>query len=92
VKDDYEYDKHHRPTFPYEIQWEEFKSLQRVRFWMFIILDAIGIALLSVILWDTFSDGVSQDFLVGMLVGSSLCSLGVIMTRPPVQRWLTRKR
>jgi hypothetical protein len=88
--DEYEYDKHHRPTFPYEWQWEQFQGLQRVRFWMWAILGFLSIVMFGLLLWETFADGAGKDFFVGMTVGTLLSCLTFSVTRPRFMRWLTR--
>lgn len=90
--DEYEYDKNHRPTFPYESQWEQFQGLQRVRFWMWAILGFLSIVMFGLLLWESFADGVDKDFAVGMIVGTLLSCLTFSVTRPRVMRWIMRLR
>lgn len=89
--DEYEYDKYHRPTFPYEVQWEEFKSLQRVRFGMLAIMGLFTIGMFGLLLWQSFADGVGRDFLVGMVMGT-LVSVTAGVALPRAMRLVTRRR
>ena len=86
----YEYDKSLRPTFPYESQWEEFKRLQRVRFWMWAILGLMSIGMFGLLLWESFADGVGRDFFVGAIFGTSMSCLTFSVIHPRFVRWLMR--
>jgi hypothetical protein len=72
MHDAYEYNKNVRPTFPYESQWEEFKGLQRVRFWIWVILFLLSLTSFSLLLWRTFYNEVGNEFAVGFISGPIL--------------------
>jgi hypothetical protein len=88
--DEYDYDRHHRPTFPYEFQWEQFQGMQRVRFWMWMFVGILSILMFGLDIWQSFRDGVGRDFTVGVIFGFLVPCLTFSLTRPRVMRWLMR--
>lgn len=69
MHDAYEYNKNVRPTFPYESQWEQFKDLQRVRFWIWVIFFALSLTTFLMLLSRTFYNEVGTEFAVGFVFG-----------------------
>lgn len=80
MHDAYEYNKNVRPTFPYESQWEEFKNLQRVRFWIWVISFVLTLTTFLMLLSNTFHKEVGTEFAVGFVSGVVVFSvMGAIL-------------
>jgi L-asparagine transporter-like permease len=80
MHDAYEYNKNVRPTFPYESQWEEFKGLQRVRFWIWVISFVIVISTFLMLISRTLYNEVETEFAVGFVSGVVVFSvMGAIL-------------
>lgn len=93
MHDAYEYNKNVRPIFPYESQWEEFKNLQRVRFWIWVIFFALSLTSFSLLLWrSVFYKEVGTEFAVGFISGTILVGVMGTIIQLVVGRVVGRRR
>lgn len=77
----------HRPTFPSEWQWNQYRREHRCHRVIVVTLVAAAVVIFGWLLWETLVRGINVQFLVGYLVGFIQVMAGLLLT----SRWVVSR-